>query len=73
MPSIILAKLVVFLFREDKNVDPHSPAGTAFGFSKPKLQALEIANTSFLLQFATRRFLIGAMSHKYVRITFLHF
>jgi hypothetical protein len=40
-------------------VDPLSPAGTASGFSKPKNQALEIANASFLLQFATARFLSG--------------
>lgn len=47
----------------DKNADPHSPVGTAFGFNKPKPQALEIANTSFLLQFATVRFLNGIVGH----------
>jgi len=42
-------------------VDPHSPAGTAFGFNKPKAQAIEIANTSFLLQFATSRLVNGLL------------
>ncbi|CAG7820997.1 unnamed protein product [Allacma fusca] len=49
----------VDLLKQHRNVDPLSPAGTAFGFNKPKPQALEIANTSFLLQFATTRFLNG--------------
>lgn len=49
----------MFLFHVDANVDPLSPAGTASGFNKPKNQALEIANASFLLQFATERFLSG--------------
>ncbi|ODN04056.1 Peroxidasin [Orchesella cincta] len=51
------------LWKDHKNADPHSPVGTAFGFNKPKPQALEIANTSFLLQFATVRFLNGIVGH----------
>ena len=50
------------LFVAEAGVDPLSPAGTAFGFNKPKPQALEIANASFLLQFATTRFLNGIFS-----------
>lgn len=50
---------------QDVKADPHSPVGTAFGFNKPKPQALEIANTSFLLQFATARFLNGIIGLRY--------
>ncbi|OXA60413.1 Peroxidasin [Folsomia candida] len=45
------------LWKNASNVDPLSPIGTASGFNKAKNQALEIANASFLLQFATERFL----------------
>ena len=34
-----------------------SPMGSAYGFSKPKLQSVEVSNSSFVLQFASRRFL----------------
>ena len=36
--------------------DKHGPEGSQFGFSRPKRQAIEISNSSFVLQFATARF-----------------
>jgi len=45
--------------------DPHSPIGTAFGFSRPKRQAAVISNTSFLLEYTSanmiRSFLQGKL------------
>ncbi|CAG0880270.1 unnamed protein product [Cyprideis torosa] len=37
-------------------VDPKSPIGSQFGFLRPKRQALDISESSFLLQFASKRF-----------------
>ena len=37
--------------------DPKSPVGGSYAFSKPKPQSVEISNSSFVLQFASRRFL----------------
>ena len=34
-----------------------SPMGSAYAFSKPKTQAVEVSNSSYVLQFASRRFL----------------
>ncbi|XP_063223065.1 uncharacterized protein LOC134531301 [Bacillus rossius redtenbacheri] len=44
------------LWRQQRGADPLSPVGTAYGFNRPKRQAAQIANTSFLLQFASQRF-----------------
>ncbi|GLG99518.1 Peroxidasin [Gryllus bimaculatus] len=43
-------------FTKERNADPLSPVGTAFGFNRPKRQAVEIANTSLILEFASARF-----------------
>ena len=40
-----------------KIADPKSPSGGSYAFSKPKPQSVEISNSSFVLQFASRRFL----------------
>lgn len=45
------------LFQGGMMADPKSPTGSAYGFMKPKLQSIEISNTSFVLQYASRRFL----------------
>ncbi|CAB4061601.1 PXDN [Lepeophtheirus salmonis] len=37
--------------------DPKSPIGSSYGFLKPKAQSIEISNSSFVLQYASRRFL----------------
>ena len=36
---------------------PTSALGSAYGFMKPKQQSVEVSNSSFVLQFASRRFL----------------
>ena len=36
---------------------PTSAVGSAYGFMKPKRQSVEVSNSSFVLQFASRRFL----------------
>lgn len=36
--------------------DPKSPLGSAYAFGKPKQQAIMISNSSFILQFASARF-----------------
>ena len=46
-PSLITGKIA----------DPKSPSGGSYAFSKPKPQSVEISNSSFVLQFASRRFL----------------
>ncbi|TRY61661.1 hypothetical protein TCAL_04392 [Tigriopus californicus] len=45
------------LFKSGNTADPKSPTGSSYGFMKPKVQSSEISNTSFVLQFASRRFL----------------
>jgi hypothetical protein len=45
------------LWQRGETADPHSAMGSAYGFMKPKRQAIEVANSSFVLQFASRRFL----------------
>ena len=45
------------LWNTGKVADPKSPSGSAYGFMKPKTQAIEISNSSKVLQFASRRFL----------------
>ena len=45
------------LFQSGKMADPKSPSGSAYGFMRPKIQSIEISNTSFILQYASRRFL----------------
>ena len=40
-----------------KVADPKSPSGGSYAFMKPKPQSVEISNSSFVLQFASRRFL----------------
>jgi len=39
--------------------DPSSPVGQAYRFARPAKRALDIANTSLLLEFATARFVSG--------------
>lgn len=45
------------LWNTGQMADSKSPVGTAYGFMKPKAQAVEVSNSSFVLQFASRRFL----------------
>ena len=45
------------LWNTGQMADSKSPVGTAYGFMKPKPQAVEVSNSSFVLQFASRRFL----------------
>lgn len=45
------------LWNTGKVADPKSPVGGSYAFSKPKPQSVEISNSSFVLQFASRRFL----------------
>ena len=45
------------LWNTGQMADSKSPIGTAYGFMKPKQQAVEVSNSSFVLQFASRRFL----------------
>ena len=43
------------LWNSGKMADPKSPIGSAYGFMKPKAQSVEVSNSSFVLQFASRR------------------
>ena len=54
------------LWNTGKVADPKSPSGGSYAFMKPKPQSVEISNSSFVLQFASRRFLdqLLGMSHK---------
>ncbi|XP_040565059.1 uncharacterized protein [Lepeophtheirus salmonis] len=45
------------LWRTGDIADPKSPIGSSYGFLKPKAQSIEISNSSFVLQYASRRFL----------------
>ena len=45
------------LFQRGMMAHPQSPIGAAYGFMRPKPQSVEISNSSFVLQFASRRFL----------------
>ena len=45
------------LWNSGQMADPKSPTGSAYGFMKPKRQSVEVSNSSFVLQFASRRFL----------------
>jgi peroxidase len=45
------------LWNSGATADPRSAVGSAYGFMKPKRQAIEVSNSSFVLQFASRRFL----------------
>ena len=45
------------LWNTGQMADSKSPIGTAYGFMKPKQQAVKVSNSSFVLQFASRRFL----------------
>ncbi|XP_034244219.1 uncharacterized protein LOC117646942 [Thrips palmi] len=48
------------LWRQRRLVDPNSQEGVnLLGFSRPRRQALSIANTSLVLEFATARFVSG--------------
>ncbi|KAK4296820.1 hypothetical protein Pmani_030713 [Petrolisthes manimaculis] len=44
------------LWEAQLTADPKSPLGSAYAFSKPKQQAIMISNSSFILQFASARF-----------------
>ncbi|XP_054258941.1 uncharacterized protein LOC128983605 [Macrosteles quadrilineatus] len=52
-------------YRGSQPADPHSPIGTAFGFSRPKRQSAMLSNASFLLEYTTanmiRSFLQGKL------------
>ena len=60
---------ILYKFTE-KTADPKGASGSAYAFNKPKNQAIKISNTSFILQFASARFvnnfLSGYVSEKYV-------
>jgi hypothetical protein len=45
------------LWNGGQSADPKSAIGSSYGFMKPKPQSVEISNSSFVLQFASRRFL----------------
>jgi len=45
------------LWNTGQMADSKSPIGSAYGFMKPKQQSVEVSNSSFVLQFASRRFL----------------
>ena len=45
------------LWNGGQSADPKSAIGSSYGFMKPKSQSIEISNSSFVLQFASRRFL----------------
>ncbi|MPC94795.1 hypothetical protein E2C01_089981 [Portunus trituberculatus] len=42
--------------------DHKGPLGSAYAFSKPKAQAVKISNSSFILQFASARFVNNFLS-----------
>ncbi|XP_066966367.1 uncharacterized protein [Macrobrachium rosenbergii] len=44
------------IFQRRLVADPKGPIGSAYAFNKPKRQAIEISNASFILQFASARF-----------------
>ena len=39
-----------------QTADPKGAIGSAYAFNRPKRQAIQISNTSFILQFASARF-----------------
>ena len=45
------------LWNTGQMASPTSAVGSAYGFMKPKRQSVEVSNSSFVLQFASRRFL----------------
>ncbi|RZF47556.1 hypothetical protein LSTR_LSTR009092 [Laodelphax striatellus] len=53
------------LYINNRMADPQSPVGTAYGFSRPKRQAAQIANNSLILEYASasmvRNFLKGEL------------
>ena len=51
----------VFPFTE-LTADHKGPLGSAYAFSKPKAQAVKISNSSFILQFASARFVNNFLS-----------
>ncbi|KAG7159967.1 Chorion peroxidase-like 3 [Homarus americanus] len=44
------------LYQRELTADPKGPVGSAYAFGKPKAQAIKISNSSFILQFASARF-----------------
>ncbi|KAF2367927.1 hypothetical protein FHG87_001306 [Trinorchestia longiramus] len=44
------------LWESRKTADPQGASGSAYAFNRPKTQAIKISNTSFILQFASARF-----------------
>nr|XP_045625957.1 uncharacterized protein LOC123775117 isoform X1 [Procambarus clarkii] len=44
------------LWEAQLTADPKGPLGSAYAFSKPKAQSIKISNSSFILQFASARF-----------------
>ncbi|KAA0192579.1 Heme binding peroxidase-1 [Hyalella azteca] len=44
------------LWENRKSADPQGASGSAYAFNRPKNQAIKISNTSFILQFASARF-----------------
>ncbi|KAB0798263.1 hypothetical protein PPYR_09256 [Photinus pyralis] len=51
-------------------IDPKSPAGTAASFSKANKQALKLANSSLLLEFASNEIINSLLSHRRKRQIF---
>lgn len=58
----VLSKVTVFSPYTELTADHKGPLGSAYAFSKPKAQAVKISNSSFILQFASVRFVNNFLS-----------
>lgn len=50
------------LWESRQTADPQGASGSAYAFNRPKTQAIKISNTSFILQFASARFVNNFLS-----------
>uniref|UniRef100_A0A6A7FZ72 Peroxidasin-like protein n=1 Tax=Hirondellea gigas TaxID=1518452 RepID=A0A6A7FZ72_9CRUS len=50
------------LWENNQSADPQGASGSAYAFNRPKTQAIKISNTSFILQFASARFVNNFLS-----------
>ncbi|XP_063852971.1 uncharacterized protein LOC135095795 isoform X2 [Scylla paramamosain] len=57
------------LWQRKLTADHKGPLGSAYAFSKPKAQAVKISNSSFILQFASARFVNNFLSEARSRKT----
>ncbi|XP_045123660.1 uncharacterized protein LOC123511596 isoform X2 [Portunus trituberculatus] len=57
------------LWEAQLTADHKGPLGSAYAFSKPKAQAVKISNSSFILQFASARFVNNFLSEARTRKT----